>query len=263
LRSLNYHGFDEMFLKREWIVAVALLSAGCTSTTDLSPTHTSLHGSVVLFDELGQVMPSAEGVVVGVLSSSSVYRVQDTTNSAGEFSLEVTEIEGAGLIFEKEGFGQQFRYAVTEDSSLDGVELFQLSSAEVTSVEAQAEDCGDAACFSLELEVDHFFLDGAGRRVFRVFLSSSPDVGPLSYQESQLIFVPNDHPGLEQSGSDAVFQIDGITGFLTQFSSGNTVHVAVVGATENLSTGYQFDWYDVEFYTDLSPVISKDSFVMQ
>lgn len=252
-----------MFLNRKWFVAVTLLSAGCTSTTGPSPDSITLDGSVVLFDELGTVMPSAEGVVVGVLSSSSVYRIHDTTNSAGEFSLEVTEIEGAGLIFEKVGFGQQFRYAVTEDSSLDGVELFQLSSADVTSVQAQADDCGDTDCFSLGLEVDNFFLEGAGRRVFRVFLSLSPDVGPLSYQESQLIFVPNDHPGLVQSGSDAAFQVDGITGFLTQFSSGNTVHVAVVGATENLSTGFQFDWYDEEFYTDLSPVVSKDSFVMQ
>ncbi len=104
-----------MLDRYHWIVAVALLSAGCTSTTDLSNTHISLHGSV-------------------------------------------------------------------EDSSLDGVELFQ---------------------------------------------------------------------------------IDGITGFLAQFSSGNTVHVAVAGATENLGNGYQFDWHDVEVYTDLSLVWSKGSFVMQ
>jgi hypothetical protein len=198
-----------------------------------------------------------------------VTRIQTTTDNAGQFTLVIPpggEIPPGGtvaLIFEKDGFGQQFRYEVTEDSSLDGVELFQLSSADVTSVEAEAEDCGDTACFSLELEVDNFFLDGAGRRVFRVFLSSSPDVGPLNYQESQLLFVPNDHPGLVQSGSDAVFQIDGITGFLAQFSSGNTVHVAVAGATENLGNGYQFDWHDVEVYTDLSLVWSKGSFVMQ
>lgn len=252
-----------MSLKRKWIVAVALLSAGCSSITDLPSVHKVLDGSVVLFDELGQVMPSAAGVVVGVLSASSVYRVTDTTNSAGEFSLEVTHIGGTSLIFEKLGFGQQFRYALTENSPLDGVELYQLSSAEVTSVEAEAEDCGDTPCFSLEMEVDNFFLDGAGRRVFRVFLSSNPDVGPLSYQESQLIFVPNDQPGLVQSGSDAVFRVGNLTGFLTQFSSGTTVHVAVVGATENLSSGYLFDWYDEEFYTDLSPVSAKDSFVMQ
>jgi len=258
-----------MFLKREWIVAAALLSAGCDSITHLSRTQITLQGSVVLYDELGEVMPVYAGVTVGVLSASSVTRIQTTTNNAGAFTLIVPpggELPPSGkvaLIFEKDGFGQQFRYEVTRTTSLLGIELFQLSTADVTSVEAEAEDCGDTACFSLELEVDNFFLDGAGRRVFRVFLSSSPDVGPLSYQESQLIFVPNDQPGLVRSGSDAVFEVDGLTGFLAQFSAGNTVHVAVVGATENLGNGYQYEWHDVKVYTDLSPVVAKDSFVMQ
>ena len=125
-----------------------------------------------------------------------------------------------------------------------------------------AESCGTVNCLRLALEVDDFFRPDATRRIFRLYLSTHPQVTFFDYQFTDLLIVPNDQPGLVQAGSDATFELDGLHGFLGSFTTGTTVHLLIYGATENLANSYTVPGDDLEIFTDLSTVFATASFVI-
>lgn len=231
----------------------------CDDPTDLPP---SISGEVSLYDEFGDLLSSADQVQVAALSSSSVKQYLTLTDASGRFELEIPAEAEVPLLFTRDGFGDMFRFDVEEDSGPLQVDLFETSSATVTSVAASAESCGTFNCLGVDLDVQTFFGPSNGRRVFRLFLSTDPGGSALVYEVTSLLFVPNDHPGLVQTGVDATFELDGLTGLLNSFPTGTTVYLVIHGATENLGNSYLEPGTGLEIFTDLSAVSARASFVI-
>lgn len=233
--------------------------AGCDEPLDVHPRVT---GQVVLYDELGHTLPAADGVRVSALSVSSIRQYEAFTDPSGSFQLELPEKEVVPLLFSKEGFGAMFRFGVVEETEPIDVGMFAVSSALVTTVTAEAEPCGAVRCLSLALDVENFFGAGSTRRVFRVYMSADPAVNVFEYRFTDLLVVPNDQPGLVQTGSDATFELDGLNGLLGSFATGTTVHLVIHGATENLDSSYPSPENGLAIFTDISPVSAGASFII-
>jgi len=243
------------------VLSVVMMVAGC----DDSPTGgqpVTITGQVALYDELGQQLPSANQVVVAALSSSSIQQYQTSTNASGWFQLELPSGENVPLMFSRDGFGDMFRYDVEEDQEPIQVGLFARSSAAPVEVIPVAESCGTVNCLRLALDVDDFFAQGITRRLFRLYLSTDPALESWDYQFTDLLIVPNDQPGLIQTGTDATFELDGLHGFLDSFSAGTTVHLLVYGATENLESSYPEPDSGRPIFTDLSVASARASFII-
>jgi hypothetical protein len=115
----------------------------------------------------------------------------------------------------------------------------------------------------MDMDVEDFFGPGITRRLFRFFLSTDPGVSHFDYEfTSFLVAVPDALPGFVQDGSDATFHMDGIHGALESFTTGQTVHMVVYGATENLASEYPQPDTGLPIYTDLSLVAARTSFIM-
>jgi hypothetical protein len=238
---------------------LAMAAIGCDGPTEVAPRVT---GQVALYDELAKERPSAGQVNVAALSVSSIRQYQTFTDASGWFDLELPAGEDVPLQFSRDGYGDMYRFGVEGSAEPMHVDMFARSSAAVTSVEAEAEPCGTVPCLRLALEVENFFLPGATRRVFRIFMGADAGVSDLDYEFTDLLVVPNDQPGLEQIGADATFQLDGLAGVLGGFGPGTTVHVVVHGATENLANSYEEPGTGLEIFTDLSAVSARASFVV-
>ncbi len=238
---------------------LATAAAGCGGPTDVVPRVT---GHVALYDELGNQLPSAGLVQVAALSISSIRRYATLTDASGWFDLELPGGEAAPLQFSRDGYGDMYRFDVEGNADPIHVGLFARSSAAVTSVEARAEPCGTTTCLQLALEVDDFFIPGASRRVFRLFLGTDAGVSDIDYAFTDLLLVPNDQLGLVQVGAAVTFELDGLTGLLGGFEPGTMVHVLIHGATENLANSYEEPGTGLEIFTDLSSVSARASFVI-
>ncbi len=236
-----------------------LLVASCESPS--APPEFTVGGEVVLFNELGGALESAEGVSVGLLGPGDAELAETSTDPAGRFSLDLPYEGEFSLVFRKEGFGTTYHFGVAQDAGSIEAELFAQSTASVTSVMAAAEECGTVPCLHLVLDVENFPA-GNGRRVLRIFLSSEAGISPEDYEVTDLLFVTEDDPGLQLDGTTAHVELDGVFGMIESFPSGSLVHVLVRGATENLNSGYVDPDSGVEVFTDLSPVGAQDSFIM-
>ncbi|MEJ2207063.1 MAG: hypothetical protein P8170_23525 [Gemmatimonadota bacterium] len=241
------------------LALLALIVVGCDDPTTTPAPH--LAGEVSLYDELGHRLPSAGQVSVGVLTPSSVRQYQTFTDDEGRFQVELPDAESFDLMLSRDGFGDMFRYGVVQEREPVRVDMFARSSAAVTAASAWAESCG-VLCLRLALEVDDFFVPGAGRRLFRIFLGTDPELKDWAYDVTDLLVVSNDQPGLVRTGDAAAFELDGLRGLLDGFPPGATVHVLVHGATENLTNSYRQPWSDLEIFTDLSLTSARTSFVM-
>lgn len=243
---------------------LALAVAGCDDPAGVQ--LKTVKGEVTLYDELGQELASAGGVLVGALSMSSGQQYQTTTKASGSFKLRVPDEESVSLQFSREGFGDMFAFDVEVEGEPMQVDLFARSSATPVTVIAEAESCGTVNCLALALAVDDFFGTGTSRRVFRVYLSTDPGMTLTDrytdYEFTGLLFVPNDQPGLNQVGTGAEFQLDGIHGFLDSFTPGATVYLDIYGATENLEAGYESQDQGLMIFTDLSAGSARTSFVI-
>lgn len=249
------------FVERGFIgFLTLLLVASCESST-VRPSL-QVAGRVTLFDEVGVRLSTAEQVSVTLLDPGGTAVLAETsTDATGQFSLELPDEGVFSLAFRKDGFGTMYRYGVDHTASAIQARLFARSSAVVSSVQANAELCG-VPCLRLVLGVDNFFGVAAGRRVFRVFLGTYPGISPTSYQVADLLFVPNDQPGLERDGSAARFVLDGLFGLIHSFAPGRRVYVLVHAATENLTNSFIDPFSGVEIFTDLSPDHARSSFIM-
>ena len=239
---------------------LVMIGAGCDDPVSVRPG--TVTGEVVLYDELGNQLPSAGGVQVAALSTSSIQQYQTSTNASGWFELELPSGENVPLMFSRDGFGDMFRYDVEEDQEPIQVGLFARSSAAPVEVIPVAESCGTVNCLRLALDVDDFFAQGITRRLFRLYLSTDPALEPWDYQFTDLLIVPNDQPGLVQTGAGATFELDGLHGLLDSFSAGTTVHLLIHGATENLESSYPEPDSGRPIFTDLSVASARASFII-
>jgi hypothetical protein len=241
------------------LAVFVLAVAGCHSPLVTTP---HIEGEVTLYDEFGRRIPTAGEVRVAVLTLSSVRQYQDFTDVEGRFSIEeLPEGETLDLMLSRDGFGDMFRYGVEKDGEPLGIDMFERSSASVTTVTARAESCG-VPCLRLAMEVDGFFGVDAGRRLFRIFLGTDPGLEAWDYAHTDLLVVPNDQLGLVRTGDTAAFELDGLFVLPGAFTPGTTVRVLVHGATENLTNSYRQPWDDLEIFTDLSLTSARASFVM-
>jgi hypothetical protein len=248
---------------RRWFglcLALSVAAAGCDDPTEVRLPRVT--GQVELYDELGQLLPTGDPVQVSALSPSSIRRYQTVTDASGWFEIELPEEEGVPLLFTRDGFGDMLRFDVEGETEPLQVRLFARSSAAVTAANAVAESCGTVNCLRLTLEVEDFFVAGTTRRLFRMYLSTDPEVVHYDYQRTALLIVPNDEDGLQQAGSDATFELDGLRGLLGSFATGSTVHLVIHGATENLASSYTYPDGGLEIFTDLSPISARASFVI-
>ena len=240
---------------------VILLAMGACD----SPTHPSgpyLAGEVTMYDEDGHPVSPANDVTVSALSPSSVRQYLAHTDNNGSFEVEIPDTETVDLLFERDGFGQMFRYGIPRDGGPVEVDMFAQSSGAVTSMTAEAYPCGSVNCLRLTLAVDNFFATEAHRRLFRIFLSTDPGMSYYDYELTSLLIVPDTQPGIVRSGDNATFELEGITGLVGAFPAGTTVYAAAHGATENSGTGYTQPGSTLEIYTDLSPVPATTSFII-
>ncbi len=240
-------------------IILVMAMAGCDEPLDVLPRVT---GRVVLYDERGNALPAADGIRVSALSASSIRQYEAFTDPSGSFEIELPENEVVPLLFSLEGFGEMFRFDVEEEAEPIEVGMFAISSARVTSATAEAEPCGTLRCLSLALEVENFFGAGTTRRAFRVYMSTDPAVSAFGYRVTDLLVVPNDQPGLVQTGSDATFELDGLSGLLGSFATGAMVHLVIHGATENMDSGYPSPENGLAIFTDISPVSAEASFIV-
>jgi hypothetical protein len=217
---------------------------------------------VALHDELGSELPSTGQVKVAALSVSSIRKYEAFTDASGWFDLELPGGEDVPLQFSRDGYGDMYRFGVEANAEPIHVRLFARSSAAVTSVEAGTEPCGTITCLRLALQVDDFFLPGATRRVFRLFLGTDSEVSDIGYELTDLLLVPNDQPSLVQIGTAATFELNGLSGLMEGFGSGTTVHVVIHGATENLENSYEEPGTGREIFTDLSTISATASFIV-
>ncbi len=238
---------------------LVMVAVGCDDPTTVQPVVT---GQVALFDELGTLLPFADQVQVAALSPSSIRTVETVTDEQGRFELELPDAEVGPLLFSRDGFGDMFRFDVGTETESIHVDLFAHSSAAVTGVDAQAESCGTFNCLRLGLEVENFFGPGITRRLFRMYMSTDPEVSYLDYLFTNLLVVPNDQNGLIKTGSDATFELDGLHGILGSFPTGTEVYLVIHGATENLTNGYLAPDNGLEIFTDLSRVSAGTSFII-
>lgn len=220
-------------------------------------------GEVDLYDELGNPLSSAGEVRVAALSISSIQQYQTFTDASGRFELELPEEETVPLMFSREGYGDMFFFGVESATEPVRVRLFARSSARPTKVTAVAKPCGTFPCIEMDMDVENFFGPGVTRRLFRFFLSTDPGVSYYDYEFTNfLVVVPDALPGFVRDGSDATFHMDGIHGALGSFTTGQTVHMVVYGATENLASEYPQPDTGLPIYTDLSTVAARASFIM-
>ena len=238
---------------------MVLLVACEDSPTEGQPQIT---GRISLFDELGSQLSSADGVRVGVLTPSSVEQWVAVTDNQGDFSLELPGEDLFDLIIEREGFGTRLLYGLDPDMGPLLERLFVRSSAVVTAVDASAASWGSVNCLYLAMDVDNFFAQGITRRLLRFFLSTDAGVTDFDYEFTGLLVVPEDQPGLVQTGTAASFELGGITGVLEGFESGDTLYMVVHGATENLTNSYPQFGTGPEIFTDLSPASAGTSFII-
>ena len=242
-----------------FFTVLVVFAVGCDSPSNVQPT---ISGQVALYDELGNLLPSADQVRVSALSISSIKQYQTFTDASGRFELELPEEEAVPLLFSRDGFGDMFRFDVTEDTEPVQVGLFARSSAAVTAATAVAESCGTFNCLRVALEVDDFFGPGITRRIFRLYLSTDPEVSYFDYQFTDLLIVPGDQPGLVQAGSHATFELDGLHGVLGSYTTGTTVNLVIHGGTENLAGSYTSPADGLEIFTDVSAVSARASFII-
>ena len=219
-------------------------------------------GRVSLFDEMVFQLPSAGGVQVGVLSPSSVKQWVAVTDNQGNFSLELPDRSPFDLILEREGFGTRLLYGLDPDMGPLQERLFVRSSAVVTSVVASAASCGSVHCLYLAMDVDNFFAPGITRRLLRFFLGTDAGVTDFDYEFTGLLVVPEDQPGLVQTGTAASFELEGIRGVLEEFEAGDTLFMVVHGATENLTNSFPQFGTGPEIFTDLSTASARTSFIL-
>jgi hypothetical protein len=241
---------------------LVVVAVGCESptTTNVQPV---IRGDVDLYDELGTRLPSADQVRVEALTPSSLGKYEAFTDATGHFELELPDTEAVPLPFSRDGFGDMFRFDVKDGTESIHIRLCARSSAEVTSVAAMAEPCGTTVnCIRLAMEVGNFFGPGTTRRLFRMYLSTDPGVSAHDYDLMGLLVVPNNQPGLLQEGPDAEFESDYLHGFLGSLPTGNTVHLVIHGATENLASSYMEPNTGLEIFTDLSQVSAEASFIV-
>ena len=218
-----------------FLSVLMMLAVGCDSPTKVQP---SITGQVALYDEWGHLLPTAAQVQVNALSLSSIRKYETFTDASGRFELELPNGEAVPLLFSRDGFGDMFRFDLEQETEPIQVSLFARSSAAVTAADAVAESCGTVNCLRLALDVENFFVPGATRRVFRLYLSTDPGVSFFEYQLTDLLFVPDTQPGLVKAGSHATFELDGLHGLLGSFTTGTTVYLVIHGATENLASSY-------------------------
>jgi hypothetical protein len=166
-------------------------------------------------------------------------------------------------MFSREGFGDMFFFGVEEATEPIRVRLYARSSAKPMKVTAVAKPCGTFPCLEMDMDVNDFFGPGITRRLFRFFLSTDPGVSSFHYEFNNFLVVnPVTQPGFVRDGSDATFHLDGIQGALGSFTTGQTVHMVVYGATENLASDYPQPDTGFPIYTDLSTVAARTSFIM-
>lgn len=231
-----------------------LLLTGAAACSEPGAPAQPIVGDVRLVDELGNRLPSAGGVRVRIGDAQGAPGATSFTDDGGHFVLDTPLAGSFRVVLDRDGFATTSLADVPAGAVLPPVELDQRSTVLVTGAQARPVACGSASCLDLDLELDHYFLQGAQRRLLRLFLSSHGDVGPASYDVTTVLVVPDDDPGLSSTGDGRVHvETTGLTGLLEGFPPGTGVAIAVYGATENWWRRALDPAVGLETFADLSP----------
>jgi hypothetical protein len=249
--------------------AVALLFIGglvlsaCDIGSPSEPTA-SINGVVRLYDELGEVLPGAEGVLVSLRDQASGETVMQTTEGDGQFAFSDLTPSFYDLEVSKDGFGEQKAFRLNLGSVNATVGLPEVSSLEILSMEVSANLCNGTPCLDIDVATRNAFPEGFARRIFRGYLGPTTlPVTPTDYRESFAFAVPADDPGVTQSADTTFFAIRGLFNeYLLGIPSGSEMRLLLYGATENQGLSYPDRDRVLSIYTDLSPTFGDETFIL-
>lgn len=224
------------------LLSATVLLAGCQDAVSPDPRATeTLDGTVTALLETGQTASPAGARVTVRNSEGTPTEIQvgvDGTWTA-------TGLSGGPYTVRAEAPGYA---SVTLEGVAGGTEgvaarVVEASTAWVEGLEAtyrDRADCGGTAgCLDLRFSAsaDGLFTAAFPRRVFRLFIGTSPDVSPDNFEEELVLLITGDDPLVEASGDEMTVRVPNIYAFDLASLSSSGMHVYLAGATENSVSG--------------------------
>ncbi len=238
------------------LTVLAVTGGVASSCTEDGPVATTdgpvLTGNVTLLDEMGVPLPDASGVAIHLEGPDGSF---DTTADAnGNFAVVGLGNGPYDLTAERSGFGTVRDFGLEPSPDPVALQLGALSSAEVLFLDARVNDeCGTDPCVDLAFRARGVFPHDAGRRLFRLFVSSRAGVSSQDYDETLLLILASDDPGIAELDDSIEVLLPGIRGILApRYPAGTRLSLRLYGATENVASGWVDPVTYVRVFTDLS-----------
>lgn len=242
---------------RSGVVAVlAISSCVAASCAGDGPTTAAkggfLTGTVTFLDETGVLLPDASGAVIHLEGADGSFH--SATDANGSFAIGGLGNGPYDLTAERSGFGTVRAFGLEPGSDPVVLQLGALSSAAVLSLEASVNHaCGTDPCVDLDFRARSVFPRDAGRRLFRLFVGSRRNVSPEDYDETFLLVLASDDPGIAQLEDDILVSLPAIRGILgPRYAAGTRLWLRLYGATENVASGWIDPVTSLRVFTDLS-----------
>ena len=240
---------------------VALLGATVSACND-SGTNVpaSFTGDVELLTEVGDVLPTSEGVTVEISGPGGIQT--QLTGEDGSFAFVDLDPGTYDLQFSKPGFGTQQANRVRLGNVEGQASLPEISSVEIVGLELSPRLCNNIPCLDMVIKARNAFPEGMTRRIFRAVLGPVSRVSTTDYPESFFLIVPSDDPGITQVADTTFMSLLGVSSlYMAQLPVEAEIRILFYGSTENLGATYRDPISGLTVYPDLSTTFADETFI--
>jgi hypothetical protein len=225
---------------------LSLLGATLASCSDSGTNvRASFTGEVELLTEVGDVLPSADGVTVEIAGPGGVQT--QITGEDGSFAFDDLDPGIYDLVFSKPGFGIQLANRIRLGNVEGQASLPEISSVEIVALELSPRLCNNVPCLDM---------------IFRAFLGPVSRVSTTDYPESFFLIVPSDDPGITQVADTTLIALQGVSSlYMAQLPVEAEIRMLFHGSTENFGATYRDAVSGLTVYPDLSTTFADETFI--
>jgi hypothetical protein len=240
---------------------LSLLGATLASCSDSGTNvRASFTGEVELLTEVGDVLPSADGVTVEIAGPGGVQT--QITGEDGSFAFDDLDPGIYDLVFSKPGFGIQLANRIRLGNVEGQASLPEISSVEIVALELSPRLCNNVPCLDMVIKARNAFPVGVSRRIFRAFLGPVSRVSTTDYPESFFLIVPSDDPGITQVADTTLIALQGVSSlYMAQLPVEAEIRMLFHGSTENFGATYRDAVTVLTLYSALSTTFADETFI--